>query len=246
MQFGLIGKHLSHSFSKKYFSEKFEKEQLPHTYSLYELKEIGELPGLVKSNPGLRGLNVTIPYKETVIPLLDELSNEARMAGAVNTILLSTGRSKGFNTDIYGFSNSIKPFLEPHHQRALILGSGGSSRAVAAVFDSLGIDYFFVSREKTGKKFFSYSDLNEHVLNAFKLIVNCTPVGMYPDTGNAPQISYQYLTAQHFLYDLIYNPAETLFLTRGKEKGARVMNGLDMLKLQAERSWQIWNETADK
>jgi shikimate dehydrogenase len=242
MQFGLIGYPLSHSFSKKYFTEKFHKEGSSDFYELFPIRSIEEFPELLMSNP-LNGLNVTIPYKEQVIRYLDELSPEALKAGAVNTIKIVNGKTKGYNTDIYGFRNSLKPFLEPQHQKALILGTGGASKAVAYAFDELGIDYYFVSRtKKQGLKCFAYDELNEYILKSFLLIVNCTPLGMYPAVETEPSIPYQYLTERHFLYDLVYNPTETVFLKKGKEKGSRVMNGMDMLVLQAERAWQIWNE----
>ncbi len=243
MLFGLIGKTLTHSFSKQYFSDKFEREGLDHTYELFPLEKIEDYLRLIKQHANLSGLNVTIPYKESIIPFLDSLSPEAEKANAVNTILFRDGKSTGYNTDIYGFRNSIKPFLEPHHQRALILGTGGASKAVSYVFDDLGIDYYFVSRNKGNRlKCFSYDELNAYVMKSFPLIVNTTPVGMYPDVHSSPPVPYEHLTTSHFLYDLVYNPAETLFLKNGRSKGARTMNGLDMLKLQAERAWQLWNE----
>lgn len=240
MLFGLIGRNLSHSFSGTYFNDKFRKLDLPHRYKLFPLEDISQLPELISNNPELAGINVTIPFKESVIPFLNELSEEAQGVGAVNTILISKGKLKGYNTDVYGFGNSIKPFLESHHQRALILGTGGASKAVAYVFKELGIDHHFVSRERTGSKIFSYSDLNEYVLKHFRLIVNTTPVGMYPAVEDFPPIPYQYLEPSHFLYDLVYNPAETVFLKNGRERGCKVMNGVDMLHQQAEKAWKIW------
>ncbi|MGZ4118699.1 MAG: shikimate dehydrogenase family protein [Bacteroidia bacterium] len=262
--YGLIGYPLTHSFSKKYFTEKFEKENIADsTYELFPIVSIDLLPQLIKDNPNLRGLNVTIPYKESVIPFLDELDETAKIVGAVNCIKMEPGlpagqtgnkdqksRLTGFNTDVFGFRQSIKPFLENHHERALIMGTGGASKAVEFVLKEIGIDCYFVSRDKNevsgiryqDKKIFSYDELNEYVLNAFKLIVNTTPVGMFPNINEAPQLPYDLISPSHLLYDLVYNPAETEFLKRGKEKGALIVNGLSMLHQQAEEAWRIWNK----
>ena len=202
----------------------------------------------------LRGLNVTIPYKESVIPFLDELDETAKEIGAVNCIRIlddaaqpSEKRLIGYNTDAFGFRQSIKPFLETQHERALILGTGGASKAVHYVLKTIGIDCYFVTRTKIisnqliTKNEFSYEELNEYVMSAFKLIVNTTPVGMYPNVDEAPAIPYEFLTPSHLLYDLVYNPAETEFLKRGKKMGASTLNGLSMLHQQAEEAWRIWN-----
>ncbi len=253
--YGLIGYPLSHSFSKKYFSEKFEKEQLKdHEYQLFPIETIEELPALLKKHSTLRGLNVTIPYKESVLPFLDELDPTAKEIGAVNCIKIisdekepSTKKLVGYNTDAFGFRQSLKPFLETQHERALILGTGGASKAVHHVLKTIGIDCYFVTRTKIIdnnlilKNEFSYEELNEHVMTAFKLIVNTTPVGMYPDVEEAPAIPYEFLTPAHLLYDLVYNPPETAFLKKGKEMGTATVNGLSMLHLQAEEAWKIWN-----
>lgn len=247
--FGLIGYPLSHSFSKKYFTEKFVKEKIEASYELFPLKEISEIKELLKNNPGLRGLNVTIPYKETVIPYLTELDETAKAVGAVNCIRIEIPNPKspilnlkGYNTDVFGFRQSIKPFLESRHEKALILGTGGGSKAVANVLKEIGIECFFVSRNKSDKtNYLIYDEVNEHVINACKLIVNTTPLGMFPDENTYPNIPYEYISSQHFLYDLVYNPVETEFLKRGKVKGALTMNGLSMLHLQAEKAWEIWN-----
>jgi shikimate dehydrogenase len=249
--YGLIGYPLTHSFSKKYFTEKFEKENIQNcSYNLYSLSNIQLLPQLLKDNPGISGLNVTIPYKESVIPLLNELDPVAKAVGAVNCIKIQkdpkdlSPKLIGYNTDVFGFRQSIKPFLEKRHDRALILGTGGASKAAAYVLKEIGLDCYFVSRHKTqasGSNIFSYQELNEYILNAFKLIINATPVGMFPNVKEAPPIPYDQITPAHLLYDLIYNPAETEFLRRGKEKGAETINGLSMLHQQAEEAWRIWN-----
>lgn len=256
-QYGLIGYPLSHSFSKKYFTEKFEKENIKNCeYNLFPIENINLLPQLISDNPTLCGLNVTIPYKESVIPFLNELDETAKAVGAVNCIKITrNGNSihlKGYNTDVYGFRQSIKPFLEIQHERALILGTGGASKAVAYVLKEIGINTYFVSREKSqkaevksqkaGNNIFTYDELNENVINAFKLIVNTSPVGTFPNINDAPAIPYNFISASHLLYDLVYNPPETEFLKRGKAQGASTVNGLSMLQQQAEEAWSIWNK----
>jgi shikimate dehydrogenase len=252
-QYGLIGYPLSHSFSKKYFTEKFEKENIAGCeYNLFPIENINLLPQLILDNPTLFGLNVTIPYKESVIPFLDELDETAKAVGAVNCIEIKSHPSSpkgkrlvGYNTDVYGFRQSIKPFLEIQHERALILGTGGASKAVAFVLKNIGIDCYFVSREKkqeSSDKTFTYVELNENIINAFKLIVNCSPIGTYPNINDAPDIPYQFISPSHLLYDLVYNPPETEFLKRGKAKGASAVNGLSMLQQQAEEAWNVWNK----
>ncbi|MCE3229194.1 MAG: Shikimate dehydrogenase [Bacteroidetes bacterium] len=240
--FGLIGKTLSHSFSKEYFELKFLELKLKdHSYKNFELDNIEGFSLVVQGNPHLKGLNVTIPYKESIIPFLDELTPDAKEIGAVNCIEFRDKKLIGHNTDHYGFKQSIKPFLEPQHERALILGTGGSSKAVAYALESVGVEVYYVSTSKKGPKIFSYEQLNGYMFESFKLIINTTPVGMFPDVHECPAIPYQYLTEQHLCYDLIYNPTETLFLETSKKHGAVTMNGLSMLKLQAEKSWIIWN-----
>ena len=246
MNLGLIGKSLSHSFSKSYLEEKFIKEnKSDFLYANFDLENLDTFPELVLKHH-LSGLNVTKPYKESVIPFLNEIDVTAKEIGAVNCIKISwendTPYLKGYNTDYYGFAQSIKPFLEPIHQKALILGTGGASKAIAYALKNVGVDFYYVtSGEKKAANYFHYSELNEYVLNAFKLIVNCTPLGMYPKTEVCPDIPFQYLTAEHLLYDLIYNPEETLFLQKGKAQGAVTINGLNMLKLQADKAWEIWH-----
>lgn len=245
MNFGLLGKSLSHSFSKSYFEEKFKKENLSEfRYYNFDVENLDSLYQII-SNNNLKGLNVTIPYKEQIITLLNDIDPTAQEIGAVNCIKITKKNNqqflKGYNTDYYGFGQSIKPFLEPIHERALILGTGGASRAIDYALKKVGVDVYFVT---TGKKkastYFHYSELNEYILNSFKLIVNCTPLGMYPNAEVCPDIPYQFITPQHLLYDLVYNPETTLFLQKGKEKGAVTINGLNMLKLQADKAWEIW------
>lgn len=243
--YGLIGRPLTHSFSKKYFTEKFEKLGITDArYELFPLDSLDELKPLLAAHPDLRGLNVTIPFKQAVLPLLDELDETAAAVGAVNTI--SIGQTlKGYNTDVYGFRQSIKPFLTSQHERALILGTGGASKAVFHVLRTIGIDCAFVTRNKSavpeGQLAFTYEEVNTHVVDAFRLIVNTTPLGMFPSVESCAALPYVALGSEHLLYDLVYNPAETEFMKRGKAHGARVMNGLDMLQLQAEKAWEIWN-----
>ena len=212
-------------------------------YSNFEIDSIDKIKSLIKDTPNLVGLNVTIPYKEAVLPFLDELSSEAKEIRAVNCIRIQNGKLIGYNTDVYGFAQSIKPFLDVNHQRALILGTGGASKAVAQALKKVGVEIYFVTSSQTKKtnNTFFYSELNELVLNAFKLIVNTSPVGTFPHVKECPNIPYQFISPQHLAYDLIYNPAQTLFLQKAKEKGAITVNGLSMLQLQAEKSWEIWN-----
>lgn len=241
--FGLIGYPLSHSFSKSYFTEKFKKEGLEnYSYETFPLETIEEFDSLINANKNLLGLNVTIPYKEKILSKLDELDPVATAVGAVNCIKFEDGRKFGYNTDVYGFQNSIKPFLARGHEKVLILGTGGASKAVAYVFQQLGIPCFFVSRtpEPEHSNYLSYSELNKHVMASCTFIVNTTPVGMYPNVNDRPPIPYEFLTEKHFLYDLIYNPEETSFLKSGKMYGAETLNGLSMLHQQAEKAWEIW------
>lgn len=245
--FGLIGKSIQHSFSPGYFKEKFEREGIENTfYQLYPLENIDEFNMLINNYSELSGLNVTIPYKQSIIPFLDELDEASETIGAVNTIKFSWENNKlkllGFNTDYLGFMESIKPNLEGDHTNALILGKGGSSLAVAYALKQMGIEFTFVSRNEVNTQAFRYNQLNKKILDEYKLIINTTPLGMHPETDDFPDIPYEYLTEKHFLYDLIYNPAETKFLKLGKEQGAKVQNGLQMLQLQAEHSWKIWNK----
>ena len=243
--FGLVGKTLQHSFSKTYFEKKFKELNLEnYLYKLFEIDSIEKIKKIVGDDPTLKGLNVTIPYKESIIPYLDELSAEAKEIGAVNCIKILNGRLIGYNTDVYGFSQSIKPFLDTNHERALILGTGGASKAVAYALKKVGVEVYFVTSsqiKKTENTFF-YSEINEVVMNAFKLVVNASPVGTFPNVLDYPSLPYQFFTPLHLAYDLVYNPEQTLFLEHAKEKGAITVNGLSMLKLQAEKSWEIWTE----
>lgn len=241
-KFGLIGKNIDYSFSHKYFSEKFKSEGFPHTYENFDLKTIDEFPQIIKSTKNLKGVNVTIPYKEAVIPFLDKLNKKAKKIGAVNTIKISNkGKLIGYNTDCYGFQKSIKPFLKAHHKKALILGTGGASKAIVYALNKLNIDFSYVSRHKSKKENFTYDELNENIISNHQIIINCTPLGTHPNINECPDIPYDGITNQHLLFDLIYNPDETKFLTIGKLKGASIINGLKMLELQAEKAWQIWN-----
>lgn len=240
--FGLIGYPLSHSFSKQYFTEKFNKDALRDAvYELFPLQNIKELPQLLSKYPAITGLNVTIPYKQTVIPYLDELNAVAEATGAVNTIHIKKGRLIGYNTDVAGFWLSFQKIHQPYQKRSLILGTGGASRAVSYVFQQLEVPHLFVSRNPKGNGVISYNDLNKEILNDHQIIVNTTPLGMAPDIDSLPPIPYHYLTPDHLLYDLIYNPEETGFLQEGKRKGAHIKNGLEMLHIQAEKAWEIWN-----
>jgi len=239
---GLIGRNISYSFSAGYFKEKFERENLDsYNYQNFDIDEISELKKIIAHTKNLKGLNVTIPYKETVIPLLDALSKKAKAIGAVNTITISKkGKLKGYNTDWYGFKKAIKPLLQPHHTKALILGTGGASKAVAFALRKLRIEYDFVSRNATDV-IYSYEGLTHEIFNQYTIIINTTPVGTYPDTDNCPPLNYGYFTDKHIAFDLIYNPAETAFLRLAKNKGATIQNGYNMLVYQAEKAWEIWN-----
>lgn len=239
--YGLIGKTLRHSFSKKYFTQKFIKESLDNCeYNNYELVDISEFSILTKNTPGLEGLNVTIPYKGEVIPYLNKLDEATETIGAVNTIKLIEGKLYGYNTDVIGFENSLKPLLQKHHTKAIILGTGGAANAVKYVFAKMGIEFISVSRS-TKENAITYTNIDETILKNYYIIINTTPLGTFPNVEEYPKIPYKHLTKKHLLYDLVYNPAETLFLKKGKEKGATIKNGLQMLKLQAEASWEIWN-----
>ena len=243
-KFGLLGKNISYSFSSGYFTKKFEKLNLKkHKYVNFDIPEIKDFPSIIEETPNLKGMNVTIPYKEEVIQYLDKLDETAKEIGAVNTIKFTKrGDLKGYNTDIFGFENSIKPFLKKHHKKALILGTGGASKAVAYAFKRNDIKFKFVSRNPSEKNQISYKDLSEEILEEYTVIVNCSPIGTFPNVNDAPKIPYQFITDKHLLFDLIYNPEETAFLKKGKEKGAAIKNGYQMLELQAEEAWRIWND----
>jgi shikimate dehydrogenase len=245
--FGLIGFPLIHSFSTAYFKDKFLKEGLTDfRYNLFPLKEIRELPVLIDANPHMIGLNVTIPHKVSVIQLLQHLDEIAEAVGAVNTIsILRSERKvilKGYNTDVIGFETSLRPLLKPLHKRALVLGTGGASRAISYVLDKLGIPATFVSRKPFKEDHLSYDQLNKAVIEDHQLVIQTTPLGKYPDIEVYPPIPYEYLTANHLLYDLNYNPEITRFMQLGAGHGAEVKNGLQMLHLQADASWNIWKQ----
>jgi len=238
--YGLLGKNIGYSFSRGYFSEKFQKEKLDHQYTNFDLDRIEDVTDLLH-NPDIKGMNVTIPYKEEIIPFLDKLDPIAQEIGAVNVIKFEKGeKTIGYNSDYYGFTTSLEPLLHADITKALILGTGGASKAIAFALGKLGIDHTFVSRNSGAGKL-SYSDLNNVVMASNKLIINCTPLGTHPDIKAHPDIPYHYLTEKHVLYDLIYNPDQTAFMKKGLQQGAKVTNGLKMLILQAEKSWEIWN-----
>ena len=238
--FGLIGKTLGHSFSAAFFKDYFEKNNIDATYSNFELTDIAEIQSLFDQH--LSGLNVTFPYKESVIPFLDRLDETASQIGAVNVIAFENGQKVGYNTDAYGFAQSIKPFLTFEHERALIFGTGGASKAIAHVFKTLGVEVYFISRQPDHtKRIYSYSEINEHMLNACKVLVNCTPIGTFPNIDASIELPFEFLTPAHLVIDLVYNPAETTLMKRAKTKGAAVMNGLSMLQHQALLSYEIWS-----
>ena len=241
---GLLGKDIAYSFSRGYFKAKFEAEKLPFTYENFDIENISKLIKLLKNNPDISGLNVTIPYKEQVIPYLDRIDKKAKKIAAVNTITIdSKGRLKGYNTDCYGFKNSIKPFLKKHHKKALILGTGGASKAIAYTLKRLNIKFDYVSRTAKPNVKFTYNSLAIEDIKNYTIIINCSPVGTHPNINSCPDIPYDGITNDHLLYDLIYNPEETKFLRLGKSQGAKTCNGLKMLELQAEKAWRIWNST---
>ncbi|MBR3471813.1 MAG: shikimate dehydrogenase [Prevotella sp.] len=243
-KYGLIGHPLGHSFSKSFFNEKFQNEIIDAEYINFDIPDIDDLPEVLASNPELRGLNVTIPYKEKVISFLDSLSPEARAIGAVNVIRVTSKgngfKLKGFNSDVIGFTKSIEPLLEKHHKKALILGTGGASKAIDYGLKVLGLETVYVSRyERPGT--IQYETITPEVVKEYNVIVNCTPVGMFPHTDECPRLPYEALDEHNILYDLLYNPDETLFMYKGRKQGATVKNGLEMLLLQAYASWEFWN-----
>lgn len=243
-KFGLIGFPLSHSFSPAYFAEKFASEGVVDcSYESFPIDDINKLPSLLQDVGELEGINVTIPYKKSVIPFLNNSTEAVNKIGACNCIKIKNGHLTGHNTDVTGFERSLSPKLKSSHTHALVLGTGGSAAAVEYVLEKLSIDFLFVSRNKSSdNNIISYKDLNKAILSKYTLIINTTPVGMYPGIDTYPGIPYEFLTADHYLFDLVYNPAETLFLKKGAEMGAITKNGSDMLVIQAEESWKIWNE----
>lgn len=241
-KYGLIGYPLSHSFSKKYFTEKFERESIQdHVYELFPIESIGELPNLLKAETALKGLNITIPYKEQVISYLDEQSDVVKAIQACNCICIRDGKLIGYNTDVLGFEKTLERQLKVSHKHALVLGTGGAAKAVHYVLQKKGIDYLEVSRAKREGNI-TYNELDEKIMASHTLIVNTTPLGMYPNLDESPSIPYHLLNEHHYLYDLVYNPAKTKFLVEGERRGAQIENGADMLVIQAEASWDIWNQ----
>lgn len=238
LKFGLLGRSLVHSFSKNFFTNYFVTNHIDATYENIEIDSIGEFTNVLKQK--FSGFNVTIPYKEEIIPLLDELDEVAKEILAVNTVVIKNGKSIGYNTDAYGFHQSIKPFMTNRHERAIILGTGGASKAVEYVLKSLGVNVIFISRNPVGDNQFSYDEVNEHMLDACKLIVNCTPVGTFPNVDECIEIPFDYLTEHHLVIDLIYNPAKTKFLSRAEENNAMILNGESMLKHQALKAYELW------
>lgn len=239
-RYGLLGKNISYSFSKGYFTQKFKDLGMDdHSYENFDLQDISELE-TVLSQDNIKGFNVTIPYKEEVLTYLDQLDGKAEKIGAVNTIKITENGLKGFNTDAYGFEKSLTPLLRPHHKKALILGTGGASKAVRFVLEEMGISTTYVSRSKKAGQY-TYDELDKAIMEENTLIVNCTPLGTHPDIEKKPDLPYQYIGKEHLLYDLIYNPDKTAFLALGEAHGATIQNGLGMLQWQAEKAWEIWN-----
>lgn len=243
--YGLIGNPLGHSFSKKYFTEKFSKENLQDCeYQNFEIKDLrGEIP-FIKANAEIAGLNVTIPYKSGIISFLDNITAVCEEINACNCIKVVNGKWTGFNTDVIGFEKSFIPHLQPHHKKALVLGTGGSSKAVAYVLDKLNIQFLFVSRNAESRdNAITYDAISAKLMEDFTIVINTTPVGMHPNVDRYPQLPYKFVSNKHYFFDLIYNPDETLFLSKAAQKGATIENGKDMLAIQAEESWKIWNES---
>lgn len=245
--FGLIGHRLGYSFSRNFFTEKFAAENLSeHEYVNFELDSIDEFPGIFDGKNIIAGLNCTIPYKQQIMQFMDEIDSEAAKIGAVNTVKITNKNGKrylkGFNTDIYGFENSLLPMLESKHKKALILGTGGASKAIKYILNKLQIDYVSASiEEELFEKEIRYNQINDELLKEYLIIIHATPIGTFPNVDNCPDVPYQSITSNHVLFDLVYNPEETLFLKKGKAQGAKIKNGLEMLHLQAIRAWEIWN-----
>ncbi len=247
-QYGIIGYPLSHSFSKDYFTEKFRKENLVDCrFEIFEIENEGRFKSIISENPELRGLSITIPYKRSIMSFLDSIDADAKKIDAVNCVKVDQKGDKktltGYNTDVYGFEHSFTPLLKPHNKKALILGSGGASKAVVYVLEKLNIDYLIVTRSPHGCKHIRYGVLHEELMREHNIIINTTPLGMYPDINSFPDIPYEFITKDYLLFDLVYNPETTQFLKKGKENGATTKNGLEMLHLQAEKAWEIWNNS---
>lgn len=242
-QYGLIGKDITYSFSQNYFTQKFKQLHLTDSsYSNFDIDKISEFSDIIERFDNLKGLNVTIPYKQAVIPYLDSLSKKATQIGAVNTIRITKkNKLKGYNTDWYGFYHSLKPLLKKQHTHALILGTGGASKAIEYVLQKLGIAYKFVSRTKLDNEL-TYEDLNQEIITQYTLIINTTPLGTFPNVEDKPYIPYQYISNQHLVYDLIYNPEKTEFLRLAEQNQATIKNGHEMLVLQAEKAYRIWSK----
>ncbi|WP_339655070.1 shikimate dehydrogenase [uncultured Maribacter sp.] len=242
VNFGLVGKNISYSFSKGYFKKKFDALGLTnYSYNNFDLKSISEFPAISENTSNIQGINVTIPFKEEVIQFLDDIDLAAKKIGAVNTIKFTENGLIGYNTDAYGFQKSIEPYLKKHHKKALILGTGGASKAIAFVLEELGIAFSFVSRSGKNNGF-KYEEVTDNIISDHTLIINCSPVGTFPNIEEKPAIPYNSINKEHLLFDLIYNPDETAFLALGKAKGAAICNGHRMLEYQAEKSWEIWNQ----
>ncbi len=240
---GLIGYPLSHSFSKKYFETKFHNEKIPgYSYELFELKNLDTFPLILKKNPCLTGLNVTIPYKEKILDYVDEKDPIVEEIGAANTLKIINGKIKAFNTDVIGFEKSFVSKLAPYHKSALILGTGGASKAVSFILKKLSIPHLFVSRNPQNENTIGYHEIDENLMKNYTIIINTTPLGIYPEMEKKPEIPYKWAGKQHYFYDLIYNPSLTLFLKEAELRGATISNGLNMLKLQAEEAWKIWTD----
>ena len=241
--FGLIGYPLGHSFSKKYFDHKFKEENITDSaFELFPIKDINEFPSLLQENSNLKGLAVTIPYKQSILPFINYVTVAAKQVGAVNCIKFIDGHTTGHNTDVVGFEKSLVPLLQSHHTKALVLGTGGSSKAVQYVLTQIGISFLLVSRDKgNSQNCVNYSELDESTMNEHTILINCTPSGMTPNENDMPFIPYNFLSEKHLLYDLIYSPEKTLFLQQGERKGCMIKNGFEMLVIQAEENWKIWN-----
>lgn len=241
-RFGLIGKTLLHSFSPSFFKDYFVKTNIEATYELFEISSIDKVDDIL-NDESISGLNVTVPYKIEILPFLDEIDSTALEIGAVNVIAFKDKKKIGFNSDAFGFQQSIKPFLTNKHERALIIGTGGSSKAIEYVLKKIGIEIIYISRNPNGRyKHYSYEEINENMLIACKLIVNCTPIGTFPNIDECIEFPFKYLTEAHLVIDLIYNPQKTKFLSEAEKNGATILNGESMLKEQALKSWEIWNQ----
>jgi shikimate dehydrogenase len=240
--FGLIGFPLTHSFSKKYFDNKFDEEKITNcSFSNFEITQVSDITHLIKRNPALQGFAITIPYKQQILSYLDCMSDDVRQMTACNCVKVVNSELYGYNTDVIGFEISFKELLKPHHVKALVLGTGGAAQAVIFTLKKLGIRYLNVSRNELANAI-TYDDLTESLIDEYSIIINTTPLGTYPNITEFPSIPYQFISSQHYLFDLVYNPPLTQFLLKGKQQGAAIKNGYDMLIIQAEENWKIWNE----